>query len=57
MVKVHLQIIEKQANEKLPGPGQYEHNKTFGRVGPKYSLSPKSILRDGKNKDKDALSN
>eukprot|EP00347_Sterkiella_histriomuscorum_P001355 403372352 len=46
MKKVHLQIIEKQAAEKLPGPGNYEPISTFGKVGPKFSMSPKSALKD-----------
>ena len=48
MQKIHLQVIEKQALENLPGPGQYVPQSTFGRVGPKYSLSPRSALRDCK---------
>ena len=44
MKKIHLQVIEKMANEKLPGPGLYKPAKTFGQEGPHFSMRTNTDL-------------
>ncbi|CDW80439.1 UNKNOWN [Stylonychia lemnae] len=46
MKKIHIQVIEKLAPDGLPGPGHYVPPPTFGKLGPQYTLSPKSQLRE-----------
>eukprot|EP00347_Sterkiella_histriomuscorum_P002353 403368482 len=40
MYKMHIQAIEDQAKNQLPGPGQYQPPKTFGKDGVKFSMRP-----------------
>ena len=41
MYKLHIQAIEQQAHkDSMPGPGQYQPPKSFGKEGVKYTLRP-----------------
>ena len=39
MKKIYVDDIQKKGDKALPGPGKYEHDKTFGAKGLNYSMA------------------